>query len=872
MKAWLSLFGAMLCGIGWGETVSSSSAQFAFTAAAGAAASGASSAITFTAAGDNLGSGDSSAFTFYAAKAVVASGTSSSFAYLIGSDDPDPISPADLNDPTKPVDIEDPEAIADPAIKFSAYDYVGVYDGVAHTIKTNELIAAYRVAIGEDAEVTYGSNAGGGFVETALPELTDVGATCVWYKVTSANYADIIHAAKVVITNRPVTITSASDSWTYDGQSHSNVTVTAVGLVEGETITTNVTGTITEVGTADNAFTYTFVAPAKESNYDVHCVTGTLTVAAKSSKVTVTVTGHAFTNAYTGAEQKVSGFEVSISDPLYTISDFSYSGASNAVGTVVGKHEMGLKKTDFMNLNNNFSEVEFVVTDGELVITKTDDHSFVPGEQIVIDTELIGYTVKDLPSGLKYNKKTGVITGAATKPTAEGGATVTFTKKGAEMETITIVVGPIPTVAVDLVGDTDKCKVTGAGKAYLVGKKVSLSASAPKGTAFVGWIANGKLKMENGEFEDGELVSNSSKLSFAMGKDDVSLTAKFEKEKMSVACAGLATGDFCVGVAGGASGIPLEISTQSGIKSVKATKLPTGMKLVKDKATGEWSITGSPTKAGTYNVVLTVTAVSGATESVTIPVMVEALPAWVCGTFGGMLGKHTGTGGDDFRPYGVITMKITTNGKITAKITAGGKSYSFSGTGFESVDENEDYYFKMATKKGEVYEGVIAKGYHDVATMVNGGFGDEPDGAFTMTDGRSYWAGVWRNEHGKDGRLSADASGKAKKVMDAIKALKSTDLSEIDSNYGTVKVTIDTKGNVKFAGKTSDGFKVSGSTFLMLDDDGYHVIADMPFYDKKSGNVYSIRPCWQPIFNQQGDIVDWDEECCDHSLKIYPFE
>ena len=422
---------------------------------------------------------------------------------------------------------------------------------------------------------------------------------------------------------------------------------------------------------------------------------------------------------------------------------------------------------------------------GEVVGFDSSYGPFVQGETVAIETGLIGYTAKGLPSGLKYDKKTGKITGSAKKPTGDEGSTVTFTKKGEDTETITIVV---------------------------------------------------------------------------------------EKEKMSVACAGLAAGDFRVGVAGGADGIPLEISTQSGIKSVKATKLPTGMKLAKDKKTGEWTITGSPTKAGVYNVVLTVTAVSGATESVTIPVTVAALPEWVSGTFGGMIGKFVDTEWDAFRPYGMITMKITTKGKITAKITAGGKSYSFSGTGFESVDENEDYYFKLATKKGEIYEGVIAKSYHDVATMVKGGFDDEPDGTFTMADGRSYLAGVWRNEHGKDGRLSTDASGKAKKVMDAIKSLKSVSLAEFDSNYGSVKITLDTKGNVKFAGKMSDGFKVSGSTFLMLDDDCYHVIADMAFYDKKSGNVYSIRPCWQPIFDQQGNVAGFDNECCDHSLRIYPFE
>ncbi len=57
----------------------------------------------------------------------------------------------------------------------------------------------------------------------------------------------------------------------------------------------------------------------------------------------------------------------------------------------------------------------------------------------------------------------------------------------------------------------------------------------------------------------------------------------------------------------------------------------------------------------------------------------------------------------------------------------------------------------------------------------------------------------------------------------------------------------------------------------MLDDDGYHVIADMACYDKKSGKVYDFPFCWRPIFNVSGEIVDWD--CCDHSrLFIYPFE
>ena len=225
----------------------------------------------------------------------------------------------------------------------------------------------------------------------------------------------------------------------------------------------------------------------------------------------------------------------------------------------------------------------------------------------------------------------------------------------------------------------------------------------------------------------------------------------------------------------------------------------------------------------------------------------------------------------------MITLSVKNSGKMTAKITAGGKTYSFTGSGFEAVEEDDCgllvYRFNLSTKSGDVYRGAIRQANHDVKTLTEMGVCTSQDDCFFTPAGKnSYYAFVWRNEHGKDGRLSTDTSGKAQKVMDAIKSLKTINLADVDQNYGTVKMSIDTKGNVKFAGKTSDGFKVSGSTFLMLDDDWYHVIADMVFFDKKSGNVYRITPCWQPIFNQQGNIVDWDDECCDHSLRIYPFE
>ncbi len=312
---------------------------------------------------------------------------------------------------------------------------------------------------------------------------------------------------------------------------------------------------------------------------------------------------------------------------------------------------------------------------------------FVPGVGVSVKIPgFAGYTAKGLPSGLKFNKKTGEILGVAKKPTAAEGAVVTFTKKGAAAQTTRIIVGAVPTVSVTPAGDAEGCKISGA-KAYLAGKKVTLKVKAPKGTAFRGWTRNGEPWPNAAE-------SRNAKLSFQMPAENLALVASFEKEKISIACPGLAEKTFRVGVAGGKDGIPLEITTQSGIKSVKASKLPSGMKLVKDKVTGTWSIVGSPKKPGIYNVVLKVTAKSGATETITIPVEVEALPAWAQGTFAGVGNCRDGEGNDVY-----ATVKIDAKGKVSGKVVIDtddderNLTATFKAPSLTGYDEEEGRYY-----------------------------------------------------------------------------------------------------------------------------------------------------------------------------------
>lgn len=221
---------------------------------------------------------------------------------------------------------------------------------------------------------------------------------------------------------------------------------------------------------------------------------------------------------------------------------------------------------------------------------------FVPGEKVSLTIPaLIGYTAKKLPSGLKLNKKTGEITGAAKKPTGEAGVTVTFTKKNAPTQTAQFVVGPIPTINVTLEGDTEKCKVTGANKAYLVGKKVSLMAKGPKGTAFVGWFRDGEPWPSEEEFLE-------PKIKYVMTAESLNLVAQFKAEEVSVAC------DTSAGcVVKEKVSFPVIVDCESGIKSVSAKKLPSGLKY--NKKTG--CIEGAAKKAGSYPFSLTVTTKAG---------------------------------------------------------------------------------------------------------------------------------------------------------------------------------------------------------------------------------------------------------------------
>jgi hypothetical protein len=180
-------------------------------------------------------------------------------------------------------------------------DYSGVYDGQSHSITVGELPEAGNTIEYSLDETNWSST---------LPTFTDVGKVTVYVKVTNPNYNERTGSGTVEITPRPITITAASASKTYDGTPLTNnaYTYTTQGDDEGvleslghQLIDVVVTGTQLSVGNSPNVATGgKIVAPVETpmpmlmsdegmqfvdvtDNYAITYVDGIFTVTRRSS-------------------------------------------------------------------------------------------------------------------------------------------------------------------------------------------------------------------------------------------------------------------------------------------------------------------------------------------------------------------------------------------------------------------------------------------------------------------------------------------------------------------------------------------------------------------------------------------------------------
>ena len=189
---------------------------------------------------------------------------------------------------------------------------------------------------------------------------------------------EVVEDGQLVINPRPVVLTSADLTKVYDGTALTNGDTpvkeefgTEKAFPENEGLKYTFTGSQTNVGKSENTFTYKAKEGTNPDNYAITTEFGTLEVTPVTDKVTVTIKGGKSSVTYNGEEHTVSGYTVAdISNPLYKEANFSFSGTAEAKGTDAGLYKMGLKAADFANTSDNFTNVEFVVADGQLEITK----------------------------------------------------------------------------------------------------------------------------------------------------------------------------------------------------------------------------------------------------------------------------------------------------------------------------------------------------------------------------------------------------------------------------------------------------------------------------------------------------------------------
>ena len=183
---------------------------------------------------------------------------------------------------------------------------------------------------------------------------------------------------KLTISKREVTLTSETASKPYDGIPLTKPEVTIIGgFVKDEVTEVQATGSVTNVseGEVTNTITYKTSDKFNANNYSIIKNEGKLSITPVTDEVTVRIKGNKDTVTYNGEEQTVSGYTVdSISNTLYSSTDFTLNGQATATGKDANTYPMNLDATQFVNNNTNFSNVKFeIAEDGQLVITPVTD-------------------------------------------------------------------------------------------------------------------------------------------------------------------------------------------------------------------------------------------------------------------------------------------------------------------------------------------------------------------------------------------------------------------------------------------------------------------------------------------------------------------
>ena len=174
------------------------------------------------------------------------------------------------------------------AITIKADSVSKMYDGTPLTFGTSYTTKGFSISgmtlpSTDRVEVTFDSNSTVTNVGSVANKIKDIRFMRGTEDIT-ASYAnvDIVGVdGTLTVEKRSVYLQSASKTWVYDGTDHSEHTIAAEygdGFVDGEGVTYDFSGSITDVGSVLNEFTVRFDTGTRSENYDVRTFFGMLTI------------------------------------------------------------------------------------------------------------------------------------------------------------------------------------------------------------------------------------------------------------------------------------------------------------------------------------------------------------------------------------------------------------------------------------------------------------------------------------------------------------------------------------------------------------------------------------------------------------------
>lgn len=329
-------------------------------------------------------------------------------------------------------------------------------------------------------------------------------------------------------------------------------------------------------------------------------------------------------------------------------------------------------------------------------------------------------------------------------------------------------------------------------------------------------------------------------------------------------------------------------------------KLPDGLKLATDKKTGITAISGVPTKAGSYSVVLQPTAnkVKGVTR--TLDFEVGAIE-FAAGDFNGVFLERPADSERDINiltnkcpSIGTVKFSATAAGKLSATVTVGGKSYKFSSTGFDRQSEQleEGVFGRELTAHLELVQKIAGVSHTNVLEVDVGHTSLTNLAALCAEAGRVRLTMAIPDANGKGAQRGIEYEGALcrsnVKIADYLSFLApfvgyytvslpiETPEDGKPSGHGYLTLTVDAKGNGKVGGMLADGQTVSCAFPPAVVGDpevpnGLHLV--VPVFQSKGqyafggslrfdlrvanalGDVWPVASCGSPLWWKNDDVT-----------------